>query len=434
LKSKKRKSAKANGKNPPANQAKKPSIADDLSLFVQHIEALAGSFPFITTLVNAARAATESELGKYLAKHGKVIRRKGTSVTYTVTAEHASKVKRLRNRRDQGRHAGTIIPRSFIVALISQYDSFLGRLVRALFLLKPEVLNAADRTLTFAQLTQFKSVADARDFIVEKEVETVLRKSHAEQFDWLENKFDIQLRAGLTAWPRFIEVTERRNLFVHSDGVVSSQYLQVCQKQGCDLHGGLTVGQTLDVDPDYFIDAYRCILEIGVKLAHVLWRKLAPEEREAADQNLNEISFELINNENFEMARRLLDFATCVLKQYSSEQYRRIYLINRAQTYKWLGRDDEALAVLEAEDWSASSDKFGLTVAVLRDEFAAAAALMRKVGRDGEMKREYYEEWPVFREFRKSEPFAQAYEAVFGVKFSVQESAANTSEPITANV
>src|SRR5207244_5851263 len=272
-------------------------------------------------------------------------------------AEQGSKVNRLRNKLKQARHASVIIPRNLVVALVSQFDSFLGRLIRALFFLRPEVLNAADRTLSFAQLNSFRDISDAREFIIEKEVESVLRKSHAEQFDWLENKFDIKLRVGLDAWPRFIEVTERRNLFVHSDGVVTSQYLQVCHRHNCQLDENLSAGKTLGIDEDYFREAYRCIFEIGVKLAHVLWRKLAPSDKETADRILNEISFELIARENFEMARRLLDFAMCVLKEYGSEQHRRIFLINRAQAYKWLGDQSKALEILEAEDWSASSDK-----------------------------------------------------------------------------
>jgi len=121
----------------------------------------------------------------------------------------------------------------------------------------------------------------------------------------------------------------------------------------------------------------------------------------------------------------------CVLKEYGSEQHRRIFLINRAQAYKWLGDQSKALEILEAEDWSASSDKFSLAVAALRDDCDCAAQLMTKLGRDGEMKKEFYEEWPVFREFRKSQPFAEAFEKIFGVKFAIKEQAAPATGPET---
>ena len=84
--------------------------------------------------------------------------------------------------------ASKIIPESLFVSLISQYDAFLNRLLRAVFEIKPEILNSSDRNLTFSQLVEMGSVSDAREYIIEKEIDTVLRKSHSEQFDYLENK------------------------------------------------------------------------------------------------------------------------------------------------------------------------------------------------------------------------------------------------------
>jgi hypothetical protein len=149
-----------------------------------------------------------------------------------------------------------------------------------------EILNGSDRTITFPELVAFDSIESARNHVVEKEVESILRESHADQFDWLEKKFKLPLRKDLSIWSDFIEVTERRNLFVHSGGQVSGQYLKVCQSHKFDT-GKTSKGDVLAVSPDYFSKAYGIVFEIGVKLAHVLWRKLMPEERKRADQNMN---------------------------------------------------------------------------------------------------------------------------------------------------
>ena len=136
----------------------------------------------------------------------------------------------------------------------------------------------------------FGSVEAAREYLIEKEIETVLRKSHAEQFDWLENKFGLPLKKGLDVWPAFIEVTERRNLFVHTSGLVSRQYLDVCAKHKVTLPKDATLGNELGVSKEYFTVAHEAIFEVGVKLAHVLWRKLKPEDREEADDNLSDLT------------------------------------------------------------------------------------------------------------------------------------------------
>jgi hypothetical protein len=217
---------------------------------------------------------------------------------------------------------------------------------------------------------------------VEKEVEAVIRKSHVEQFEWMEKRFDISLRKGLTVWPTFVEVTERRNLLVHSGGIVSSHYLSTCEQCGADC-GKARVGTELVVTRAYISQACECLIEIGVKLAHVLWRKLIPTERADADNSLNVFCLELMNDIHHALARKLLDFATSVLKKWDSEVSRLVFVINRAQAHKWLDEETACQKILASEDWSAVDEKFLLGVAVLSDDTQKAVSLMKKLGDNG---------------------------------------------------
>ena len=99
---------------------------------------------------------------------------------------------------------------------------------------------------------------NAKKYVLEKEIESVLRKSHAEQFSWMESKFSLPLRQGLEIWPKFIEITERRNLYVHTGGIVSSQYLKICKENGL-LLPNTKVGDEISIEPDYFRHAYNII-------------------------------------------------------------------------------------------------------------------------------------------------------------------------------
>jgi hypothetical protein len=265
-------------------------------------------------------------------------------------------------------------------------------------------------------LNSFDSIEAARDYVVEKEVETLIRKSHSEQFDWLENRFSIKLRKGLESWKKFMEVTERRNLFVHCEGRVSSQYLAVCREFGIDC-AGLSLGTELTVSQTYFAEASECVFEIGVKLGHVLWRKLAPEQRGAADANLNRICLDLISDRRYRLAIKLLDFATSTLKKWNDEAIRRIFVLNRAQAYKWSNDDATCRKILAAEDWSAVEDKFAMAVAVLKNDFAKAILCMKRVGDGDQVPKEAYKDWPIFREFRKTDEFQQSYKDLFGEQF-----------------
>jgi hypothetical protein len=246
-------------------------------------------------------------------------------------------------------------------------------------------------------------------------VESVLREGHADQFRWMEGKFNVPLTKDLPSWPTFVEVTERRNLFVHSNGVVSGQYLTVCKRHGVDC-SAVKLGQELDVNGKYFRLAYSTIIEIGIKLAHVLWRRLKPEEIHDADDSLNNLCLDLIRDEEYMTAQTLLDFAM-QFRSFASESGRKIFVLNRAQAYKWGGKAKQAAEILAKEDWRASNEKFQLGAAVLRDDFKAAAELMRHIGPNSSPARGDYKEWPMFKIFRTTSEFGAAYRDVFGEIF-----------------
>jgi hypothetical protein len=326
--------------------------------------------------------------------------------------EHRFAALNRRARRTSTAHA--IVPRSFLVSLVSQYDAFLGSLVRAILSSRHEMLRASGLMLSFSQLSEFNSIGAARDYILEKEVENLLRKSHVEQFDWLEEKFGLKLREGLPVWPRFIEVTERRNLFVHCDGVASSQYFKVCRENKVVVEEGIALGSRLRVSPRYFESAYRAVFEIGVKLAHVLWRKTHPEDLNTADRNLMEVTYETLRDEEYELAITLLEFAGTTLKKHCDDESRRIFLVNLAQAHKWTGNSGKTAEIMSKEDWTAVSDKFKIAKAVLDDDFDGAAKLMGKIGAEGDVPKAGYRDWPLFKEFRKSAVFQETFLRVFG--------------------
>lgn len=248
-----------------------------------------------------------------------------------------------------------------------------------------------------------------------------MRDSHSDQFRWLENKIKIELTKDLDAWKNFIEVTERRNLFVHCNGIVSSQYINVCKAQRVKLDPDIKIGTDLGVTAEYFGQAYRCVFEIGVKLAHVLWRKLKPEQRKAADSNLTNITYDLIYNEEYDLANILLEFATKYLKPFSSEDARLTFVVNKAQSLRWGGNIEGCERIVKEIDWSACSDKFKLASSVLLGDFVSASRIMKKIGVNEDIDKTDYRNWPLFRDFRKSEEFLKIYEEIFGEQFCLIE-------------
>lgn len=416
-----------------AHEQKKPevsqrSMSSAIELFVQQVDALAETLPLTMVTIREAHISARQRLVDFLNSECKAVQ-EGGKITYRLEGNQYLRLRKFRNRTQKVALARMLVPHALFVSLVSAFDAHIGRLIKYLFTVLPEALNSSANMLAYSQLVEFGTVENARDYIIEKEVETVLRKSHTEQFEWFESKFGLPLRKSLPAWTTFIEVTERRNLFVHSNGVVSRQYVEVCKRNSCPVSEDVCVGKALQVTNEYFASAHECLFEIGVKLAQVLWRKVQPDDIAAADGSLVTVSYELLAEGRYQLARVLLDFATQILPRHSNDERRLIFVINRAQAYKWLGDEQEARKILGAEDWTAKALKFKLGQMVLLDDFKGAAELIRRIGTGEQMDKHVYREWPLFKEARKSKEFAAAFEDVFGEPLNVVTVSGEEAQP-----
>ncbi|MBD2044000.1 hypothetical protein [Microcoleus sp. FACHB-672] len=392
-----------------------------LHKFLIEINGLADSLPIIMEALDEARQKSHSKIEQFLEKNGQFIKKIETkeikyirqAEIYGISPRYAYDLKFLTREGSNFNAAFSITPKGFLVTIVSQFDAFMGRLIRAMYYAKPELLNASEKQLTFANLVEFGTLEVAREYVLEKEIESVLRASHSEHFEWLEKKLGISLRKDLSIWSDFIELTERRNLFVHTDGEISSQYINVCRKHSVSLDEDCIVGKKLGVNNEYFQRSCEILFELATKLTHVVWRKLTPSELFIADKRLNNVCYDLLKEEKYDLAKRLLSFALC-LPKHNSQQDKLIFTINSAIAYKWGGDPKKAEEIILSTDWSSCNNSFKLTRAVLLDQFDEATNIMRKIGAKGEVDKEHYKDWPVFKDFRQSPQFLEAYTEVFG--------------------
>ncbi len=401
------------------------SFDSEIKRFISHLDSIEQSMPIIMLLMVSIGKKTRKDMKDFLSNLEEDIDEDGNEF-YKIPISKNGKFRKLKRREESYSLAQTVIPRSLLVSIVSIYDAYLGRLIRTMFAVKPEMLNALQKNITLSDLLTYNSIEDVKEYMIEKEIESVLRDSHSDHFDWLEKKLDIPLRKGLDIWPAFIEVTERRNLFVHCDGVISSQYLSVCNKYDVKFDKEYKVGEVLYVNGRYFKNALNCMYEVGIKLGHVLWRKLYPMDIESADKSLNDNVYDFIIRENYDIAISILEFAVNVLKKNDNGEYKYFYIINLAQSYKWKGEDKKCKELIEKVDWSPLSNSFRLANAVLRDDFSDAAMFMRRIGNSGEVERFDYNEWPLFKKFRETQEFKDAYYEIFREPFEITELATET--------
>ncbi len=311
-------------------------------------------------------------------------------------------------------HGAQHLPEIMLIGLVSAYDAFLSRLLRIIFHMHEEVVMTSDKQIRYSELISYDSIEAAKQALIDNEIESVIRLSHHDQFAWMERKFDMTLKSRLDVWPRFIELCERRNLVTHTGGIVSRQYLTNCREYKADI-GNIKVGDKLKTNLEYYEQAVLSVYEVGIKLGHVMWRKFDRKNQIDADAHLNETAFNLIFKRQYQLAERLLEFGTEIIKNHPSDKIRRMMVINRANCFRLMDKKTESKKLLDKEDWSATSVDFQISVAAASEDIDTMIKKMRQAGAAGPITMEDYRTWPLFRGHRLNELFMSTFREIFGV-------------------
>ncbi|WP_040576799.1 hypothetical protein [Methylophaga lonarensis] len=282
---------------------------EDTEWFVRQIESRKRLLPTFAHAAGMLVKEVNKDFDKFVEEHAydKTYDEDGELVQFGVPEDFSGRYNLIKKTRLHSAIFSDLLPKMALVSLVSLFDAYLARLIRNMFSVKPELLNSSEKSLKFSDLVEFDNLDDARDSVVGMEIESILRESHTDQFKWLEDKIKIPLRE-LDAWKEFVEITERRNLFVHVDGIVNKQYLSICKNHGCKIGDDVVQGTKLTVPPKYYEEACDCIAEIGVKLGQVLWRKLVPNDLDGADNSLISVTYDFLVSRDYD-----LSFTLCKL-------------------------------------------------------------------------------------------------------------------------
>ena len=276
------------------------------------------------------------------------------------------------------------------------------------------MLKSLDKQIPIHDLLNAASIEEIKNDIIAKEIESVLRENHLKQLEWFEKKLKLNLHSDQDLIDKFVELTQRRHLFVHADGKVSDQYLKSCRNTVVNTSEKPCLGKKLNISNEYFFESVDVLLEMGIKLTHIIWRKIESDEIEKADEQYNEITYELIYSENYQLAIRLLEF---ILESRSvSDEYRLIHLINLAQCYKWSGNEAECQKLIQNQgNWKIYKERFQMAKHLLLDEYESVYQLLRDYHDDHDVvTKAYIREWPLYQNIRSNEEFIRLFEELYG--------------------
>ncbi len=332
-------------------------------------------------------------------------------------AELSNTIRLLEELRSQ--HSTAVLAKSLFTQLFAEFDAYIGELLKVIYLKNDKLLKGISREISLSDLLDFDDLNAVKLSMLDKEIETFRRDSYIEQFSTLEKKFNLALRK-FSEWPEFVELSQRRNILTHNGGMVSDQYLVVCDREGHKFPSKPKIGDSLGVTFEYFENASRLLSKVGLMLAYTLWSKVFPKENEQMHGALNNTIFNCLQQKRWLFVAELEDFVlSAPMRKEMSEIDLRIRIVNASIGLKFSGKDREAVRLLESVDWSASYRDFKLAIAVLQERYSDAVDIMKSIGKTGEIiDQPDYHTWPLFTRFRERPEFYDAYFHIYGEAFS----------------
>lgn len=402
-------------------EERKASVYKDIIWgFIDAVKTQMNIIPVSYKFLSAQILAEGKKVEKFKNEHGTPFKdEEGEGVRMTL--EDSAVFHKMMKNLNNSIHAFDMTGENAVIGMVSKYDGFLGKLIKQIFTDIPDILNGSEKELKVSDILTFKDFEELKDVLIEKEIETVLRKNHVEQLQWLESKLGVELKK-FKLLPDYVEIMERRNLFVHCNGVVSRQYLSECKKFDVVIPEGIKPGKTLDAYIDYVRQAYIVLFQVGVMLGFVLWHKVRPNESEEMIDKLSEVAYDLIKEEEYELGLNIIDFALANrswAKEIRTAQ-QLIFRVNKALAFHLRDMQDECEKIADSMDVTAADSVYHLAVAVLKKRYEEAYSIMDKIGDNNDMHYNY-KTWPLFNKIRQEKKFVDKFREIYGEEYECND-------------
>lgn len=397
----------------------KRSGFDDIS--GQFISAMMGYLEYVPLILNLAPMISQQmvthSLQTFLEANCKSRDRTETRIIYEFGKQNFAAIRRFQENLDAAASTSRSLPRLLTVGLVASLEYHLNLIMKEIAARNPEAIFGRDKMLPVREAVKFDSMEELKEFVINDEIDKAQRENFESQVSWIVSKSNMDdFTPNYPDWPNILELFERRNLFVHANGVVNDSYLKAGAKEKFPNMKDRALGDELHAGPEYFISSVHQVIHFGAMMLQVVWRKVVTDETELADKAVGDIGYELIVRGQYALAIRILEFARN-LRNVSGDARKRMNVINLANAYK-LSKDDAAsLKVLSSMDWTAAATEFKISVAAVKGNVEEVIELMKRIGWQGDVDAHEYQEWPVFYGVREDQRFTNAFKSVFGVEY-----------------
>ncbi len=299
----------------------------------------------------------------------------------------------------------------FFITSVSLSESFLSQVIFQYFSKYQHVDGCDEKTIKFKELRTFDSLEEVKNYLVESKVLEIMRGGFEEWVNFLKTFPKISLSGYLDAdKDRLVEVFQRRNVWVHNDGLVNGIYLS---KVSPELKKNLKKGKELSITPVYIRNSMNLLERNFLLMTLELWKKLEPENEERAEI-IENVGFRHLNEERWQVAKGLYYFG--MMDKEMPEGRQMVAKINYWQCCKWLGEFKSVEDEIKNADFSAIDGVYSLGRFALLDDFSSLTRDLPDAIKAKDLKLKDLETWPLFKEYRKSPEYEKVLKKIKPIK------------------
>jgi len=122
--------------------------------------------------------------------------------------------------------------KSILVNLISTVECYFGNVLKRYFIeYKGEIIGklieTKDKVYTINELEMFESIESAKEYIIDKKIENLIRGSFEDWYKFLKEKMSLSMGYMNNDYDTMVEIFQRRNIFMHNDGIINRIYAKI---------------------------------------------------------------------------------------------------------------------------------------------------------------------------------------------------------------
>ena len=149
-------------------RAQAPSFEREINSFVLDIESLSKALdPTMSAMVESLNKSSDA-MSSFIEKKRVRRAKEDGSEVFRIKPADLPQFERRMKAMTSASLAVKNIPELFLCSLVHKYDAYLGRLLRVAFAVRPGILSASQKNLTYSDLAKFSSLSDARESLIAK--------------------------------------------------------------------------------------------------------------------------------------------------------------------------------------------------------------------------------------------------------------------------